>query len=295
VELLRLPPVPGEKGSLTQGRRSTPKRTQQRIEQTGEFPFDVNLAVAARARNAHRAYLAYLSLKTVEPERTGYLFETDAVAHLEVGLGAMGRKHPRKAAKSLLDQIVDWGFAEPVWFRETGRRVIRLKSPARIAELLGTSLGKSATIPGRECFSRQPAQWIYLSIIARRDGAPGTPRPAARQTRREMTGAGPVTQRRAERRAAVRVEQNWVVGSPQSGRPWGRLADGRIAHRIANSTQVRPHRDRDRLEERLVQRDDQRMYCYSNLHDASPDNGRYRYLGRQALAEGGLVNVWEAI
>ena len=73
------------------------------------------------------------------------------------------------------------------------------------------------------------------------------------------------------------------------------MADGRQVYRIGNSTTVHSHGDRERLEERLVQRDDRRMYFYSHLQPNPPPANGFLYVGRSHLASGELINLWEQV
>ena len=255
-------------------------------DRAAEIGFDRNLAVAARDRGWARHYFAWLLIKSWDPAGTGFLPEAEVTHRLVQALGQT-RKHPKKAARSLVNQLVAHGFVARAPFGNTGATVLRLPSAYRIAHMLGTEPGESLTIPRQECLSRTPARWLYLGIAATRDGTADRPRPTSRRQRRDMSHVGPVTQRKAERMAGVERSQNWVVGSPPPGRPWHALADGRTVYQISVSTQVHPDLDRERLETHLVQRDDRRRYFYSDLeygeHGVPP--GGLVFVGPRATAE----------
>jgi hypothetical protein len=284
-ELLALPGAQRRRGR----KRSTARAGRPR--QREEIQFDRSLAVAARDRGWTRSYFTYLFIRRLDAPGTGFLMETDVLRCLKDELPS-SYKHPAKAARRLVDQLVERGFVVRAPFGQTECTVLRLPSLYRIAQLLQTAPGETADIPLHVCLSKTPDRWLYLAVAATRDCAVSLPRPTSRAQRREMTHVGSVTQRKAERMAGVEVMQNWVVGSPPPGRPWKRLADGHTVYQISTSTRVH---DRERLETHLVQRDDRRMYFYPKLDygkDAVPPGGLW-FIGPERLPNGTLVNLWE--
>lgn len=296
-QLLALSKQPGGTGKRSRRKRSAPERSAARLEKTGEVRFDENLFAAARARGdgCERAYMTALFIKAHDPDKRGFLFYEDIFDAMTAELARMGRNHPEKAAKRLLKQAVEHELVEVAAYGSSGRKVVRHKSPEKMARVLGTELGRTALIPLDKCLAASPRRQAYLGIMRRRDGTKDRPRPTSRATRREMTGACAATQRKAERESGARVEQNYVLGT-RPDRPWKRLADGRPVHQLPVSTTVRPQPDRKRLDERMVQRDDRRVYSYpgSGPSVLEPRSG-YRYVGVSALESGVRINLWARV
>jgi hypothetical protein len=274
------------------GRRSGPERRQQ-LHQDGFVPLDQNIMQAARAKGADRAYHGVQFLRTLDVELRGFIDEDDAERTLTAAYQGL-RKHPEKAARYLLTVIVAKGLAEREPFRDSGRWVIRFLSPERMARRLGTVPGATVRLPIAACLSPTPRQEQYLAVIAKRSRRRCRQRPMSRQAKRKVTGACAKTQRRAERRPTVKTEENWVVGTPPPGRRGARLQDGREVYRISNTTEVPQSVDHERLEERMVQRDDRRVY-FDTRPDSPPATGLpgYLYLGKSLLATGEVIHTWE--
>jgi hypothetical protein len=271
---------------------SSPERAILNQHRTGDIQFDENLALAARTRggDALRAYFVYLWVKRLDSNGSGHMRYEAVIKALTEAFRAEQHKTPKKTARRIVNALLDLGFAERL-----SPAVIRLRSPNHVADLLGTRLGRTRPIPVKECLTRTPKRSVYLGIARDFDGAVGRPRPISRAVRREKTGVCAATQRRAEKARGVKVEPNYVIGSPRPSRSWRYLHDGRTVYPIANSTEVHPVSDPERLDMRVVRHTDRRTYFYPDL-DYGNDIaklGDLLYLGKASLDDGELVNLWE--
>ncbi len=158
-------------------------------------------------------YRSYLLLRAVDAQGSGFVWWDEALRQLSVFKS-------RRQARNILDDACDGIFARKIRCRRERRFKIKLTGWSALLAAFGVARSPVVDVPVEALLAPCIKETIYLAVAAGRNG-----RPTARSTRTTMSGVSKSTQRRAEKRAGVERERNYVE-HPEAGLDTCRDAGG---------------------------------------------------------------------